>query len=77
MIAFFILLGGVGAWILPVLATDAMISLPSVPISVVQSVIPISAVLIIIAEVTYLLDLILATKPPSASAGLSLSEGLH
>src|SRR5262249_30606500 len=46
VIAFFILLGGVGAWILPVLATDALVSLPSIPMSVVQSVIPISAALI-------------------------------
>ena len=28
VIAFFVLLGGVGAWILPVLATDALVSLP-------------------------------------------------
>ena len=68
VIAFFILLGGVGAWILPVLATDSMVSLPSIPISVVQSVIPISAVLIIIAEFTYLVDLIAAKEPPSAPA---------
>ena len=77
MIAFFVLLGGVGAWILPVLATDALVSLPSIPISVVQSVIPISSVLIIIAEATYLADIVAATRPPSPAAGLSLSEGLH
>jgi len=77
VIAFFALLGTVGAWILPVLATDAMISLPSIPISVVQSVIPISAVLIIIAESTYLLDLILGAKPPASGAAISLSEGLQ
>ena len=42
VIAFFALLGAVGAWILPVLHTDALVSLPWIPISVVQSVIPIS-----------------------------------
>src|SRR5436190_20125954 len=79
VIAFFVLLGSVGALILPVLATDSMVSLPWVPISVVQSVIPISAVLIIIAETTYLLDLLIGSKspPPATSAGISLSEGLH
>ena len=77
VIAFFVLLGGVGAWILPVLATDALVSLPSIPISVVQSVIPISSVLIIIAEATYLADIVAATRPPLPAAGLSLSEGLH
>ena len=74
VIAFFALLGGVGAWILPVLATDALVSLPSVPMSVVQSVIPITALLIIVAEATYLVDLVLTREPPAASA---LAEGLH
>jgi TRAP-type C4-dicarboxylate transport system permease small subunit len=77
VIAFFVLLGGVGAWILPVLATDALVSLPSIPMSVVQSVIPISAVLIIVAEVTYLIDLLTVGEPPPPAAELSLSEALH
>src|SRR5687768_1379549 len=38
VIAFFVLLGWVGASILPVLHGDALVSLPWVPISVVQSV---------------------------------------
>jgi TRAP-type C4-dicarboxylate transport system permease small subunit len=58
VIAFFVLLGAVGAVILPVLATDSMVSLPQVPMSVVQSVIPISAVLIILAEGLNLADLV-------------------
>jgi len=77
VIAFFLLLGGVGLWILPILATDALVSLPSIPMSVVQSVIPISAALIIIAEVTHLLDLVGATSPPAQPATLALSGGLH
>lgn len=76
VIAFFLLLGVVGAWILPVLHTDALVSLPSVPISVVQSVIPISAALIIVAEITHLIDLVIARRPSTAT-GISLSEGLH
>ena len=76
VIAFFLLLGGIGAWILPVLATDALVSLPSVPMSVVQSVIPISSALIIIAETIHLVDIV-AERTPPAPAGLSLSEGLH
>jgi len=77
VIAFFGLLGGVGAWILPVLASDALVSLPAIPMSVVQSVIPVTAVLIIIAEVTHLVDLLTAGEHPPPAAGLSLSEGLH
>ena len=68
VIAFFALLGVVGARILPVLATDSLVSLPWVPMSVVQSVIPISAALIIVAELTYLADLIAAKRPPPAAA---------
>jgi TRAP-type C4-dicarboxylate transport system permease small subunit len=73
VIAFFALLGGVGVWIAPVLATDALVSLPWVPMSVVQSVIPISAALVIIAELTHLIDLISAKRPPRAG-GASLAE---
>jgi len=74
VIAFFAVLGGVGASILPVLATESLISLPAVPMSVVQSVIPISAALIVAAEIAHLVDLVVDTSPPSASA---LADGLH
>lgn len=50
VIAFFLLLGWVGFTILEVLATDHLVSLPAVPVAWVQSVIPISAALIIAAE---------------------------
>jgi TRAP-type C4-dicarboxylate transport system permease small subunit len=73
VIAFFALLGWVGFSILPVLATDNMVSLPGVPMSVVQSVIPISSVLILIAEVTYLFELLHARR----SGGSALADGLH
>ena len=77
VIAFFALLGGVGAWILPVLATDALVSLPAIPMSVVQSVIPITAALIIVAELTHLVDLVTGGEPPASAAEPSLSEGLQ
>jgi len=77
VIAFFILLGGVGASILPILATDSMVSLSWVPMSVVQSVIPISATLIVIAEITHLLDLFVATRPPRPDGGAALADGLN
>src|SRR6266702_4007899 len=64
VIAFFALLGGVGVWITPILATDTLVSLPWIPMSVVQSVIPIAAALIIVAEFTHLVDLIAAKRPP-------------
>ena len=76
VIAFFALLGGVGAAIMPVLVSDTMVSVP-IPMNVVQSVIPISAALIIIAEVSYLLDLIAGKGPPAPAPGATLSDGLH
>lgn len=77
VIAFFLLLGGVGVWITPVLATDALVSLPWIPMSVVQSVIPISALLIVIAEAAYLAALIGSKAPPAQGAGIALADGLH
>ncbi len=47
---FFILLAYAGWSILEVLATDHLISLPEISVNYVQSVIPISAVLILVAE---------------------------
>jgi len=48
--AFMILLAWTGVSVLEVLATDTLVSLPTVPVSYTQSVIPIGAVLFIIAE---------------------------
>ena len=76
VIAFFVLLGAVGAWILPVLATDALVSIPEVPMSVVQSVIPISAALIVVAEAFHLADLVRAAGPPGP-AGAPVAEALQ
>src|SRR5437899_7261816 len=51
VIAFFALLGWVGYTILGVLAEDHLVSLPDVPVAYVQSVMPISAALIVLAEI--------------------------
>jgi len=50
VIGFFALIGWLGWQVLEVLQTDFLVSLPQVSVMYVQSVIPISAVLIIIAE---------------------------
>ncbi len=76
VITFFVLLGSVGAWIMPVLATDALISVPSIPMSVVQSVIPISSLLIVIAEVAYLAELVGSKAPPKAP-GVAIADELQ
>ena len=75
VIGFFALLGWVGLAILPVLATDHLVSLPAVPMSVVQSVIPISAALILVGEGMHLLTLLRAA--PTPGDGATLADGLH
>jgi TRAP-type C4-dicarboxylate transport system permease small subunit len=75
VIAFFLLLAWVGFAIMPVLAGDAMVSLPWLPMNVVQSVIPISSVLIVVAEATHLVDLV--QQRPREAAGAALADGLH
>jgi len=78
VIAFFLLLGYVGTSIMPILATDALVSLPSVPMSVVQSVIPISSALIVVAEFTHLVDLLRARGPADADGGTpAMADALH
>lgn len=47
---FFILLAWVGVSVLDVLATDTLVSLPQISVAWTQSVIPVSAVLFIVAE---------------------------
>jgi TRAP-type C4-dicarboxylate transport system permease small subunit len=76
VIAFFAVLAAVGASIMPILATDALVSVPEVPMSIVQSVIPISSLLIVIAEGLHLVALI-RDREPAQAPGLALSEGLH
>ena len=50
-IAFYVLLAWTGASILDILASDRLVSLPWVSVAVANSVIPISAVLVVIAQV--------------------------
>jgi len=49
-IGFFLLLGWMGYEVLGALASDTLVSLPSVPVSWVQSVMPISAAFVVAAE---------------------------
>ncbi len=49
-LAFYALLGWMGYVVLEVLASDTLVSLPEVSVAYAQSVIPVSAVLIIIAQ---------------------------
>ena len=71
VIAFFLLVGWVGYTILGILATDKLVSLPQVPVAYVQSVIPIGAVLIVIAELLTLPEALshARSNSPAGAAG--------
>jgi TRAP-type C4-dicarboxylate transport system permease small subunit len=69
--AFFIVLAWVGYTVLDVLATDNLVSIPEVSVAYTQSVIPISALLFIIAEALVLPDVLREARRPRhlAAAG--------
>jgi TRAP-type transport system small permease protein len=58
VVAFFVLLAWVGYTVLEVLAGDTLVSLPDVSIAYAQSVIPISALLFVLAELLVLPELL-------------------
>lgn len=64
VIGFFILLGWVGWVVLEVLATDTLVSLPDVPVSYAQSVIPIGSFLFVLAELLRLPELLTTAARP-------------
>ena len=60
------------------LATDALVSLPWLPMRIVQSVIPIPSALIVVAEVAYLVQLLRARSPTDAGgAAPAIADALH
>jgi TRAP-type transport system small permease protein len=65
VIAFFALLAWVGVSIMPALVGDSLVSLPWLPMNVVQSVIPISSLLIILGEAMFLVDLVKHRQQPT------------
>ena len=71
--AFMIILAWTGVVVLDVLATDTLVSLPKIPVSYTQSVIPITAVLIIIAEALHFPELLAQARDsnnPGSESGV-------
>ena len=77
VIAFFALIAWVGYSILDVLATDHLVSLPAVPVNYIQSVLPISAVLIILAEILTLPAVLAAARTAESTSVPATGEGSH
>ena len=67
-LAFFVLLAWIGYEILEVLATDRLVSLPEVPVAVVHSAIPISAVLIVIGQLLVFAEVLREARDEAARA---------
>jgi TRAP-type C4-dicarboxylate transport system permease small subunit len=68
-IGFFVLMGWTGYKVLGVLEGDSLVSLPDVPVAWVQSVVPISAVLIVAAELLTIPGVLRKTLNPPAITG--------
>ena len=80
VIAFFALVAWVGYSVMEVLATDSLVSLPWIPVSYVQSVLPISAILIIAAELITLPQVLIAARrgrPSADAAEAAAREAAH
>lgn len=73
VVVFFALIAWVGYSVLDVLATDNLVSLPEVSVKYTQSVIPVSAVLIIIAEV-FTMPAVLAEALRGGKHGAATAE---
>ena len=76
VVGFFLLLGWTGYDVLGVLATDNLVSLPMVPVNWIQSVVPISAVLIVAAELITLPSVLAEARALHAGAA-STGDASH
>ncbi|HEY2862544.1 MAG TPA: TRAP transporter small permease [Casimicrobiaceae bacterium] len=77
VLGFLALLGWIGFSVLDVLATDYLISLPGIPVAWAQSVIPISCVMFIVAELLILPESLRAARGLAPAGSSDLAEGLH
>ena len=72
ILGFFALLAWVGFQVLVILKGDTLISLPEVPTRLTQSVIPIGAILFIIAELLGIPELIKKARNPDGFAHIEI-----
>jgi TRAP-type C4-dicarboxylate transport system permease small subunit len=77
VIAFFALLAWVGFSIMPILSGDSLVSLPWVPMNLAMSVVPVSSVLILVAEIATLVELVRGREEPHTPGGIPLADGTH
>jgi len=68
--SFFVLLAWVGYSILEILATDYLVSLPEISVAYANSVIPISAVLFVVAQVLVFPEVVREARREHGAAGV-------
>lgn len=76
VLVFFVVLAWSGWYVIDVLATDTLVSLPSVSVQYTQSVIPIGAVLYIVAELLRLPLLLSEARRPRTELGKAEEIGV-
>jgi TRAP-type C4-dicarboxylate transport system permease small subunit len=76
VLVFFAVLAWTGWYVIDVLATDTLVSLPSVSVQYTQSVIPISAVLFIVAELLRLPQLLAEARKRRTNLGETEEIGI-
>ena len=74
-IAFFLLMGWIGYTVLGPLESDRLVSLPDIPVAWVQSVVPISAVLIVLAELITLPGVVAASLRAKGAGAVEVTGG--
>jgi len=74
-IAFFLLMGWIGYTVLGPLESDRLVSLPDIPVAWVQSVVPISAVLIVLAELVTLPGVVAASLRERRPGAVEVTGG--
>lgn len=77
VVVFFVTLAVVGTRVLEVLATDHLVSLPTVPVAWVQSCVPIASVLLLAGELLGLPGRIARARQGDRGAATDLAEKLH
>lgn len=68
-LCFFVLLAWISYSILDVLATDMLVSLPSIPVAYAYSAIPIGAILFVVAQVLVLPEVVRKARGGAAAGG--------
>ena len=77
VLGFFVVLGWLGYTILEVVASSTLVSIPEISVAWAQSVIPVSSVLFIVAELLHVPSRLAAARAGSGGGEAGIAERLH